>query len=120
MIKLTRRPSLTSTLNHQNKTNVLLIERAQGSFTQYKNTGQRSGLSNCISHIADSVYGISHVVINDDSNVMAAVNRLRPRKVVFEALWAGAGLISDLRRLMPDLEMFVHLHSNIPFLPKFK
>lgn len=95
---------------------VLLLERVNHKFQLMTKSKQKSGLSICLGMISKSVPGVHRVYVENLEHVELAIQRFNPKKIVFEALWASQHDISTLKAKYPRIKIYLHLHSNIPFL----
>lgn len=79
-----------------------------------------SGLANSIEMLvkmlrANSIDALSKEVI-DNNCIDRLVTMCRPRVVVIEALWVVPSKLELLKRLHPNTQWIVRLHSNLPFI----
>ena len=56
------------------------------------------------------------VEVIDANGIDAIVTRLRPERVVLEALWVTPDKLAELRRLHPAIKWAIRVHSELPFL----
>lgn len=95
---------------------ILLVEKVNHSFRKMTGSRQASGLSVCVQMIANNIPGVQLVEVDSAEHAMNSIQFLKPKKVIFEALWLTEQDMKKLRLRFPDLEFFLHIHSNIPFL----
>jgi len=87
---------------------------------QTKGLRKSSGLYNSTRFIVEnlSARGIhAHIVeVNDNNDIDREVTAFQATIVVIEALWVVPEKFTQLKKLHPRVEWYVHLHSHIPFL----
>lgn len=98
------------------QTKILLIEKPNSKYRMTTQTRQVSGLSVCIQMLADSVEGITRVVCDNLDQMTWAVDKYKPSRVIFQALFATANDFAVLKSKFKNIKFFFHIHSDIPFL----
>lgn len=96
--------------------NVLLLEKINHRFKRMTKTKQSSGLSICIDHISKSVNGIQRAEIDNIENILSAIQKWKPKKIVLEGIWVSRQFIEKIKHYYSNIDIFVHVHSNVPFL----
>lgn len=95
---------------------VLLIEKTNHRFKRLTKTRQTSGLTVCLDMIADSIDGVTKISVDQTAQIDLAIQRFKPQKIIFQAIWITHDEIVRLQTKYPRKKFYVHLHSNIPFL----
>lgn len=89
-------------------------------FSSY--TRRSSGLYNSVRFVVASLNnsgrGVHAKVVEviDNNCIDRVVSEFKPDKVVIEALWVVPEKFDVLKSLHPNVQWFVHLHSEMPFL----
>lgn len=99
-------------------TDILFILKRR--LPHYSTNQFSSGLANSISMLvkmlrANSVDAIAREVV-DNNAIDSLVSLYKPRVVVIEALWVVPEKLALLKRLHPNTQWVVRLHSKIPFI----
>lgn len=85
-------------------------------FQRLTNSRQASGLSNCINQIVKTVPGIVKGEVEGIDHIMNLIQHHKPTKAIFEGLFLTADMVARVQAYFPNLRLYVHIHSNIPFL----
>lgn len=80
-----------------------------------------SGLWNSVKFIRHALSHLGHreaeqIEVTDNNDIDRAVSKFKPDIVIIEALWVVPEKFDELKSLHPDIDWYVHLHSDIPFL----
>jgi len=116
MLKVARRAPLTSSKLSSVSNGILFCEKVNHRFKRMTGTRQASGLSNCIAMITDNIEGAVRAHVDDVEQSIVAIQRYSPSKVVFEGVWLSAEGCLKIQKMFPGIKIYVHIHSNIPFL----
>lgn len=104
-------------MSSQKKTDVLFVEKVNHKFKRVTgHTKQATGLTNCIDHIVNAFDNFARCEIDNLDHVFYAIQRHNPKKLIFEAIFATPEWVQKIRSVYPNLKMYMHLHSDIPFL----
>lgn len=99
-----------------NKIDLIFFEKINHRFKRVSGTRQASGLTNCLNHLVKCVAGTVRCEVDNIDHVHYAIQKYRPKKIVFEALWLNESMIQSIRKSYPNIGIYVHMHSKIDFL----
>lgn len=115
MLVTNKRPMLGS-VKDNGTCQVLIVERINERFQAQTRTKQVTGLTNCIDHIVRGVNGVKSIQVQNLGQMVEIISRYSPKKVIFEALVVSKQVIEQIRGAFPNIQIFVHVHSHLPFL----
>lgn len=99
---------------------ILFICKIRQGYGFQVNGKKSSGLFNSTQFIVRSLQdrGVHAKIVEvvDNNSIDREVAEFKPHLVVIEALWVVPEKFEVLKRLHPEVDWFVHLHSNMPFL----
>jgi glycosyltransferase involved in cell wall biosynthesis len=98
---------------------LLFLLKKQTGYGQYSYS-QTSGLYNSAKFVVDMLNGsgvqAKLVEVVDNNSIDAEVHKYKPDVVIIEALWVVPEKFDVLKKLHPQVEWIVRLHSDLPFL----
>lgn len=98
---------------------LLFILKKQAGYGQYSYS-QTSGLYNSAKFVVDMLNGsgvhAKLVEVVDNNSIDREVHLYKPDVVIIEALWVVPEKFDILKKLHPQVEWIVRLHSDLPFL----
>lgn len=94
----------------------LFIDKVNNSFRSMTNTRQASGLSVCLSMIANSVDGSIKIDVSSPGQIDIAIDRFRPKNLIIGYSFMTASDLTRLRSRYPHLKIYVMFHSPSSFL----
>lgn len=98
---------------------LLFILKKQTHYGCYSYS-QTSGLYNSAKFVVDMLNGsgvqAKLVEVTDNNDIDREVSGYRPDVVIIEALWVVPEKFDILKKLHPQVEWIVRLHSDVPFL----
>lgn len=104
------------------KTLFILKKRGNNYQSDYTNMSGTlsSGLYNSVRFVDDMLndHGVhSHVVeVTDNNDIDREVTKHRPDVVIIEAIWVVPAKFEVLRKLHPNVEWIIRIHSEVPFI----
>lgn len=100
------------------ETKILLLDKINHRYRRLGDNHfrQASGLTVCLQMIANGVPGITRVEIDNVEHVHNAIQRFRPKKVLFQGVWVDEVSLQKLRATFPAIRFYLQIHSNIQFL----
>lgn len=93
----------------------LFIEKINGPFRAQTGAKTASGLSVSVQEIVKAT-GSQYAKIESFQAAIPIISRVRPKKVIFEAMFIGDFEVNEIKRIFPGTEIYVHIHSNVPFM----
>src|SRR5690554_4879047 len=94
----------------------LIAEKIGHKFRSSNKTRQASGLSPCMGMIASSVPNSAKVVVDNARHIELSVQRFRPKNLILATIFATRRELEHLRKSFPNVNIYVMVHSNSPFL----
>lgn len=89
-------------------------------FCAYEGGTISNGLRNSAQFVVDMLLaeGLRARLVEavDGNSIDALVHKYRPQRVVLEAIWVTPSKLEQLRKLWPNVEWTVRIHSETPFL----
>ena len=95
---------------------VLIVEKINDGFMQATKTKQSTGLSVCLGMIKKLDHRLVLVQKKTAEEVYLAIKAQRPKAVIFQAMSFSYLTLIETKRMFPDVDVYVHLHSKFPFL----
>lgn len=95
---------------------VLVIQKINSVFASSTKSKQANGLSVVIGMIENQFKQIVVREVKSVEDVHLLLKQYKPKSVIFEAMSFAYLTVLEVKRLFPDVNVFVHIHSKFPFL----
>ena len=95
---------------------VLIVEKINSRFVEATKSKQSTGLSVCLEMIKKLDQKIVLLKKFTAEEVYLAIKAHKPKAVIFEAMSFSYLTLIETKRMFPDVDIFVHMHSKFPFL----
>ena len=112
MRSLTRRDNQKLSM----KIKALFVEKINHGFKISNGTDQASGLSNCINHFVNSLDGVKKTQVDRIDGILLNIAKWNPSKIIIQGLWLTPNDVKSIKMIHKDLDIWVQIHSNVPFL----
>src|ERR1700688_2506570 len=93
----------------------VLKKSGYGCNYNYGTSGLLNSATFIVDMLNDSGVEAKLVIVNDNNDIDREVSNFQPDTVVIEALWVVPEKFDALKKLHPNVNWIVRIHSDLPF-----
>ena len=95
---------------------ILIVQKVHDKFVSSTKAKQVNGLSVCVDMIAKISNKFKIINCTSHEKVYEEIKMSKPKSVIFEAMSFSYITLLEVKRMFPEVNIFLHIHSKFPFL----